>query len=75
MFPPLLIALYSNKSWFSTIIIVDWSGGQPVDSCGKSTCPKTPEEAFFASLEAKAVPAESVLAARSGNQQSTYCAF
>src|SRR5690625_54216 len=33
--------------------------------CGNSTCPKTPEEAFFASEEAKDVPAESIHLERS----------
>lgn len=37
------------------------SGEKCVDSSGNSTGPKTPSEAFFASDEAEAVPAESVV--------------
>ncbi|RIU91916.1 hypothetical protein D1864_09830 [Oceanobacillus picturae] len=35
--------------------------GKYLDSSGNSTSPKTPEEAFFASEEAEAVPTESVV--------------
>jgi hypothetical protein len=35
------------------------------DSCGNSTSPKNPEEAFFASEDSKAVPTESEVFCRS----------
>jgi len=37
-----------------------------------STCPKTPEEAFFASEEAEAVPMESEVFCRSCSKLSTF---
>ena len=36
-----------------------------------STCPKTPEEAFFASEEAEAVPMESEVFFQSGSKHTT----
>ncbi|MFZ3578433.1 hypothetical protein [Virgibacillus sp. DJP39] len=45
------------------------------DSCGNSASPKTPEEAFFASEETEAVPAESEVFCRNGVTRSQYVQF
>jgi len=81
IFPQLRITFYSSEqdSWSVDFISCNYSlirkpllaEAEYVDSYGNSTCPKTPEEAFFASEEAEAVPMESEVFCRSGSKLST----
>ncbi|RKQ18228.1 hypothetical protein D8M05_02145 [Oceanobacillus bengalensis] len=73
MFPPLGLH-YSILQYDYCIMMVDCSGGQSTPA-GKAHVRRLQKKRSLLLWRLRPCPKVRVLAARSGNQQSTYCAF